>query len=148
MSIQHGAATPAYAPQKTISEPISMIEQVDALTWDFHIEVNKLQEEQWHQTDTGEPEIPAMRVLLAVADPRWDWRTVEGIARSTHLGVDLIEAILTRNKDQIETTYSEALNSRLFRLKNRKKSPRQIFYNALNTILDILSLGKRPIVQP
>jgi hypothetical protein len=135
-------------------EPICGTQQIDALTWDFDVlrlvrnGVSKIPDRQWQQPDSCIGDVSATLVLAAIADPRWDWRTIDGIVRSTHLDSALVETILSRNISQIETTYSVTLNKPLFRLRNRKKSPRQLFYDALNTILDILSLGKRPIVQP
>jgi len=93
-------------------------------------------------------DIPAELVLKALANPSWDWRTLKGIADDTKLPTELVVSILATNKDQVETSESEPLNTTLYRLKNRKKPARQLLYDALNLILDVLSLGKRKLVQP
>jgi len=155
MARQHGAATPAYVPQETITnvEAINRVEHIDQLTWDFDIlrrvRIGVSIRKRRERTDKAmASDIPAELVLKALANPSWDWRTLKGIADDTKLPTELVVSILATNKDQVETSESEPLNTTLYRLKNRKKPARQLLYDALNLILDVLSLGKRKLVQP
>lgn len=147
-----GAVTPAYGSSESVNsvEAIGRIEQFDPLMWNvdlLRLVRTRVRNQHLHADTPRNYYAPSELVLGALADPRWDWRTVKGIARSTKLPIDLIEKILSRNNDQIETGRSESLVP-LFRLKNRKKPVRHVLYNLLNLILDTLSLGKRHSVQP
>ncbi len=88
-----------------------------------------------------------MSILRALKDPNWDWRTVEGLHRTTTLDVNLISDILDRNRDQLEFMESTE-HGKLVRLRGHKVKITQRVAEALDAVLDILSLGKRPIVKP
>jgi hypothetical protein len=78
------------------------------------------------------------KVLKALDDPKWDWRTLAGLERSTGLSQNDVLSALNDVADRIEVTNSEE-RGLLFRLKNRTASPAP----ALEKFLDFISLGKR-----
>ncbi|MXZ71373.1 MAG: hypothetical protein F4Z04_07700 [Acidobacteria bacterium] len=41
------------------------------------------------------------RIMNALEDPRWDWRTVEGINRDTGIPADEIWGFLSRSGDRV-----------------------------------------------
>jgi hypothetical protein len=77
------------------------------------------------------------KVLEALQDPSWDWRTLAGLERSTGLQQPEIIGILNGLSDRIETVSSE--RGLLFRLKERPASPEP----AIEKFLDFMSFGRR-----
>jgi hypothetical protein len=90
---------------------------------------------------------PTAMVMNALQDPRWDWRTVEGIQQSTGIPPDVIQQVMQDYGSELDIIES-AQHRILIRLKGRKETPKQRLLRTFDTILDVLSLGKRPIVHP
>jgi hypothetical protein len=86
-------------------------------------------------------------VMNAIADPVWDWRTIGGIQRSTGLDEEVIIGIVRANSAQLDIKVSSQYGL-LVRPKGRTDHPVQRVLAFIDTVLDILSLGKRPIVRP
>ncbi len=47
-------------------------------------------------------------VLAAFENPKYKWRTVAGVARETGLPIDLVESIITGNRDLIVKSSSRS----------------------------------------
>jgi hypothetical protein len=77
------------------------------------------------------------KILGALRDPHWDWRTLAGLERATGLPQTEIIAVLNRLSNQIEAVSSE--RGLLFRLKERLDSSEPAF----EKFLDFMSLGRR-----
>jgi|SRR5215472_14175924 len=129
---QNGAASSAYTPQQIGS----------SITSDFDLVHEKLLAEDELQSER----LPATMIFKALEDPNWDWRTLAGIGRDTGLEESVITDVLDQNQERLEFSQSEEFG-RLVRLKTRKVRPTQLITGMLDIVLDILSLGKRSIVQ-
>lgn len=79
------------------------------------------------------------RVFDALDDPRWDARTVAGLARSTGLPQAQVLKILADHADLVEA-YSTQNFGFVFQLKNRTSPPES---NFVDKVLDNLSMGNR-----
>jgi hypothetical protein len=77
------------------------------------------------------------KILGALRDPHWDWRTLAGLERTTGLPQAEIITVLNGLSDQIEAVSSE--RGLLFRLKERPDSPEP----AIEKFLDFMSFGRR-----
>jgi hypothetical protein len=66
------------------------------------------------------------KVLSALSDPRWDWRTLEGLERSTGLPQTTITSILNRLADRIEAASST--RGLIFRVKDRRQIPTSLVW--------------------
>ena len=78
------------------------------------------------------------KILRALDDPKWDWRTLAGLERSTGLSQSDILSVLNNVADRIEVTSSEE-HGLLFRLKTRTASS----VPPLEKFWDFMSLGRR-----
>jgi hypothetical protein len=66
------------------------------------------------------------RVHEALSDPRWDFRTVDGIARSTGLSEEEVAAILDRYKDEVRQSVVPDRHGRaLYTLRSRPKKAQE-----------------------
>ena len=66
------------------------------------------------------------KVLAALADPRWDFRSIPAIARATGLSEPQVEEVLERNPDLIRRSLISGAHGRpLYTLRSRKKSWRE-----------------------
>ena len=59
-------------------------------------------------------------ILEAVSDPRWDFRTVDGISRQTGLSNDVVAAALGKLADSVRVSdVPDKKGRRLFTLRSR-----------------------------
>ena len=65
------------------------------------------------------------KVHAALKDPRWDFRTVEGIAKETALEPDLIIRVLEAHRSDIRQTISRDRRT-IYTLKSRPKKMREV----------------------
>lgn len=77
------------------------------------------------------------RVLEALGDPNWDWRTLAGLERTTSLPRPVILDILCKHESEIEAQ-SFPEHGMAFRLKGDEQSR-----SFLETTLGYISLGAR-----
>lgn len=83
------------------------------------------------------------KVFDALADSRWDWRTIDGLKRSTGLpGAEILDVILS-NRSKIDFELVPRQENLLFRLKGKPRTNSSI----LDGALDFLSLGARERVM-
>ena len=66
------------------------------------------------------------KVRAALANPGWDFRTVDGIARETRLSSNVVERLLAVNRSWIRQTLSQD-HRVIYTLKSRPKKLREIF---------------------
>ena len=67
------------------------------------------------------------RVQEALADPRWDFRTVEGISRETGLNRSDIVELLEEHRPEVRRTVSRDRNGRaLYTTKSWPVGPREV----------------------
>lgn len=81
------------------------------------------------------------KVLAALNNPKWSWRTVGGIAEDTGISETEIMDVLEKIKNQIRVAVSESQGP-IFQLKNRSNAPAE---SLKETVLDYLSMGRRKI---
>jgi hypothetical protein len=66
------------------------------------------------------------KVLGALSDERWDFRTAEGIAEETDLTVPVVREILREYPDQVRVALVQDVEGRvLYRLRERGPGPRE-----------------------
>ena len=65
------------------------------------------------------------RVREALDDPRWDFRTVEGIARDTGLDPERIERLLDRHRPETRQTLTRN-RKKMYTLKSRPRKLREV----------------------
>jgi hypothetical protein len=78
------------------------------------------------------------KVFRALRDPKWDWRTMEGLEKDTGLPAGQIFRIVADHISKIEITNSRD-HGVLFRLKVREQKAEPL----LDKALDFLTLGRR-----
>jgi hypothetical protein len=77
----------------------------------------------WQEKITEPQEV---KVLTALADPEWDFRTVSGIARATSIPEDEIQKILEKYPDFIRKSPIPDVKGRdLFTLRSRPIGPKE-----------------------
>ena len=81
------------------------------------------------------------KVLAALDNSEWSWRTLAGIADDTKLPENLILPILDKFKDKIRVGVSESQGV-IYQLKNRSNAPAE---SLKERALDYLSMGRRKI---
>jgi hypothetical protein len=81
------------------------------------------------------------KVLAALDNSQWSWRTLTGIAEDTKLPESLITSILEKNKDKIRMGLSES-QGLIYQLKDRSNAPAE---SLKERALDYLSMGRRKI---
>jgi hypothetical protein len=79
------------------------------------------------------------KVFEALRDPRWDWRTLGGLERTTRLPGALILEILLANRSQVDFDVSPAHDNVLFRLKDRGYRS----FSWMEQALNMMSFGGR-----
>src|SRR6266550_7259104 len=57
-------------------------------------------------------------VFTALDSPEWDWRTMDGLLRDTHLGAEEIQRIIGKYAALIRATRSQQYGT-VYQLKNR-----------------------------
>lgn len=65
------------------------------------------------------------KVHAALKDPRWDFRTVEGIAKETALEPDLVKRVLETHHSEVRQTVSRE-RQKIYTLKSRPKKMREV----------------------
>ena len=65
------------------------------------------------------------KVHAALADPRWDFRTIRGIARVTRLDPGRVEYLIRRHRSEVRQTLSRNREI-LYTLRSRPKKLREI----------------------
>lgn len=73
----------------------------------------------------GQAEQAEARVMEALADDRWDFRTIQGIAQQTGLPADAVEEVLTNSEDVRRSDAPSPDGHWLFALKSRPVSVRE-----------------------
>lgn len=69
-----------------------------------------------------------VKVFEALSDIKWDFRTVEGIARESGLSPDRVQDILSRRRDLIElSSLPDRRGRSLYALKESKKGSKAAF---------------------
>ena len=87
-------------------------------------------------------ELPGMwpKVKAALEDSRWDFRTVEGVARETGLTREHVTAVLDRHKYAIRKVVLRRKHSRAWRPGYTLKSrPRKVLREFLSDVLRFAS---------
>lgn len=64
------------------------------------------------------------KIRAALEDPRWDFRTVDGIAREAQLNPKLVRQLLESNRSEIRQTIARDLRV-LYTLKSRRPTLRE-----------------------
>jgi len=80
-------------------------------------------------------------VFQALDDPRWSWRTPQGIADSTGLDLMTVRAILSSHRDLLRINVSQQFGP-IYQLIERNDPPEEKF---IDKALDYLSMGRRRI---
>ena len=65
------------------------------------------------------------RVRKALDDPKWDFRTVAGIARETGLDPERVKRLLDRHRSEIRQTLSRD-RKMIYTLKSRPRKLREV----------------------
>lgn len=81
------------------------------------------------------------RVFEALDDPRWSWRTIQGIADTTGLDLSTIKSVLSSHSDLLRINVSEQYGP-IYQLIERNDPPVEKF---IDKALDYLSMGRRRI---
>lgn len=87
------------------------------------------------------------RVMSALAAEEFDWRTLDGLERSTRLPGATIMKIIEAHIERIESKESEQFGT-IFRRKDLKMAPPRGILSRLDKVLDYMSFGARRIVKP
>lgn len=88
--------------------------------------------EKWEEVITDPEE---KKVFEALADPEWDFRTVEGIQRSTHLPYERIVEILRRHDNLIrKSAIPDGHGRDLYTLPSKRTRGIELF-NLLRTFI-------------
>jgi hypothetical protein len=83
----------------------------------------------------------AQAVFAALGDPKWDWRTLHGIEKST--GLDASEILQVIDQHSVAVESRESRSGTLYRLRNHRASLQHA--HPLQRLLDYLSFGRRRI---
>jgi len=78
-------------------------------------------------------------VLEALDDPKWEWRTLDGIARSANITRDEALRIIVEHPAEIESFDSQE-HGMIFRLRHRKNP---VHTPLIEKALDYMSMGRR-----
>lgn len=78
------------------------------------------------------------KVFKALQDPHWDWRTLEGLKRSTGLTAPLVLEILLSYPSDVEIVVSQQ-----YGLLFAPKGKRGLGVTTFERALDYLSFGRR-----
>lgn len=75
--------------------------------------------ETWREAvqDTDE-----RRVLEALADPRWDFRTLDGVAKDANLPRERVREIIQKHHDLVREAEVRSRGRKLFTLRERERS--------------------------
>ena len=71
-----------------------------------------------------------VKVQAALADPAWDFRTVDGITRDTSLPRERVELVLLRNRSMVRRALARDRRV-VYTLKSRPKKLREFFADVL-----------------
>lgn len=89
---------------------------------------------QKNKRKTSDPSIRP-RILSALSDNRWDYRTIEGIATELKIPKDQVAAFVTQDPAIRESIMKDAQGRRLYTTKKRKSKIGDFFtaFRALNS---------------
>lgn len=80
--------------------------------------------------DTNIPNDPWNRVHEALANPRFDFRTITGISRETGLEPDEVQKLLTLHEQEVRVSYSTNRKGHaLYTLRDRPQKLQEIISN-------------------
>ena len=65
------------------------------------------------------------KVRAALANPKWDFRTVEGVARETGLDAGSVERLIEQHRSEVRQTWSRERRV-IYTLRSRAKELREI----------------------
>lgn len=65
------------------------------------------------------------KVCEALSDARWDFRTIEGIARESELPVDQVQHVLDERKDVFRRSYLTHDGAPLYALRDKRETLRE-----------------------
>lgn len=75
------------------------------------------------------------KIINALRDERWDYRTVEGIAKGTGIPVDTVRTFLKTHKDIVrKSSIPDRLGRDLYTLNNRYSQGKE-FWRGLSTFM-------------
>ncbi len=78
----------------------------------------------------------AQKVLNALQNPEYDWRTVDGIVQETGLSAEVVQQFLDTATDEVvQSTTPDARGHALYTTRDHFKSRK----NILNRVLSVLS---------
>jgi hypothetical protein len=81
-------------------------------------------------TALDEPQVDPsawQRIDRALADPKWDFRTIPGLAKATGLSEDEVQALLEAHSDQVrQSAIPDRQGRALYTLRSRSKKVREI----------------------
>lgn len=70
------------------------------------------------------------KIISALRDPRWDYRTIDGIAKDTELTPEQVMSFLESRKDIVwKSNIPDKLGRDLFTLKERVSQSKEFFRN-------------------
>ena len=95
----------------------------------------------WNQKLGADATPAEKKVFEALDDPRWSWRTPDGICEDTGLDLTTVKTVLTNHRDLIRTSVSETRGP-IYQLIERNDPPVEKF---IDKALDYLSMGRRRI---
>jgi hypothetical protein len=76
-------------------------------------------------------EVDWQRIDAALRDPRWDFRTLGGLAKATGLATDVVEALLDAHPGQVRRAYVTDRNGDiLYTTADRRMKLREIIATA------------------
>ena len=75
------------------------------------------------------------KIIKALSDKRWDYRTVDGIAKETDIPVENVMAFLESRKDIVwKSSFPDRLGRELYTLKDRRPQSKYFWHNIFTFI--------------
>jgi hypothetical protein len=74
-----------------------------------------------------------IKVIKALDDSRWDYRTAEGIAKAAHIKIDVVKSVLNSDKRIRHSVLKSRSGLELYTLKKRRSALRD-FYTAFRAM--------------
>ncbi len=94
-------------------------------------DMSKRQKDQKKNSDTE----LRLRIISALSDSRWDYRTIEGISAELRIPKQQVEVLLLKDPDIRMSIMKDAQGRRLYTTKRRKSKLGDIYtaFRALNS---------------
>src|SRR5258706_11069458 len=86
----------------------------------------------------------ALRVIRALSNPKWDFRTVGGIARDTKLSREQVERVLADHQDLFRQSHLTRDGERLYTLREKPESLREHAAGLRDFIASPVTYRRRP----